>query len=66
MATRYQTYQTSYGWCTIDTHPSSGDVPPSDYISGPFDVNLTEADQIMNGAEIALNNAGTDVIVTVE
>lgn len=60
MATRYQTYEMSYGWITIDTKTEN---PPENYISGPFDVTLAETSLIENAAAIALNENGTEVIV---
>jgi len=47
--TRFQTYQTEYGFITIDTHTET---PPEDFIAGPFDNTLAEADVIQNGAII--------------
>ena len=60
MSTRYQTYQTSYGWITVDTKSEN---PPETYISGPFDVTLAEVDDIKSAASIELNEDGTEVIV---
>lgn len=51
MATRYQTYQMSWGFLTIDTE---AETPPDDFIAGPFDVNLTEAGHIQDGASIEI------------
>lgn len=49
MATRYQTYQTEFGFITIDTKTETA---PEEYIAGPFDVNIAEADLIKEGAVI--------------
>lgn len=51
MATRFQTYETSYGFCTIDTNSEE---PPEEYISGPYDVNMSEAELIQDGAGIVI------------
>lgn len=58
MATRYQT---EYGFITIDTNNEDA---PTEFIAGPFMVNVSEADLIKDGAEIEVNEAGTDVVVT--
>lgn len=58
MATRYQTYQTEFGFITIDTKTESA---PEEYVAGPFDVNMAEAELIENGASIERD--GDQVVV---
>lgn len=60
MATINQVYKTEAGW---HTYNSNVDQPPTEYVSGPYSVNQDEAQMIEDGAEIMLNEAGTDVIV---
>lgn len=59
--TRYQTYQTDFGWVTIDTKTEN---PPENFIAGPFDVTMAETELIENAASIELNEDETEVIVT--
>ncbi len=56
--TRHQTYQTEYGFITIDTETEQ---PPDEFISGPFDVNLDEADQIDQGADLEVTEDGLQI-----
>lgn len=51
--TRYQTYQTEYGFITIDTQTEQ---PPEEFVAGPFDNTETEAQVIENGAIIEVVN----------
>lgn len=57
----YQTYQTDYGFITID---ADIEVPPYDYIAGPFNIDPLEHIEVVKGAEIDINDAGTDVVIT--
>lgn len=59
MATRYRTYELTPGvFGTYDTHTEE---LPTEYI-GVYDVNLTEAEQIENGALIEIVDGEAIVI----
>lgn len=58
--TRFQTYQMPYGFITIDTNTEQ---PPEEYLDGPFNVNLDEAAEIQDGANIEIVEG--EAIVTV-
>lgn len=54
--TRFQTYQITepdengkYNCMTIDTNTEQ---PPTEFVAGPFNVNMTEAEMIEEGATI--------------
>lgn len=50
-----------YGFITIDTRTESA---PTEFIAGPFDVNLSEAEMIQDGATIEV--VGDEVKVYLE
>lgn len=52
MATRYRTYQYEWGFTTIDT---KNETAPEGYIA-EFEVNIAEAKDIEEGAEIRVLN----------
>lgn len=56
---RYQTYQTDYGFITIDTQTEAA---PEDYISGPFDNTEEEAAIIEQGAILEVE--GDNLVIT--
>jgi len=60
MATRYKTYQTEYGFMTIDTRTET---PPTDYIA-VFDTTIAEADVIESGAIIQVD--GDNLLITAD
>lgn len=56
---RYQTYQTDYGFITIDT---TTEQPPAEYIAGPFDNTEEEATIIEQGAILEVE--GDNLVIT--
>lgn len=62
MATRYRTYELKPG--IFGTYDSQTEDMPTEYIAGPFNVNLEEAADIQDGASIEIVNG--EAIVTKE
>lgn len=63
--TRFKTYllkqdESGEVWGTFD---SNTEPMPTEYVAGPFNVNITEAEKIQDGAQITLS--GSDVVVEV-
>jgi hypothetical protein len=58
MATRYRTYQYDWGFLTIDTQ---NETAPEGY-TAEFQVNMEEAEQIEQGADIQIINDEAVVI----
>ncbi len=61
--TRFQTYQTDFGFITIDTKTETA---PENYIAGPFDVTIPEADMIQEGATIEVDGDSVNVYLEAE
>lgn len=52
MATRYRTYELKPG--VFGTYDSQTEAMPTEFIAGPFDVNMSEAELIQEGAMIEI------------
>lgn len=52
MATRYRTYELKPG--IFGTYDSQTEDMPTEYVAGPFNVNLEEAADIQDGASIEI------------
>lgn len=54
MATRFQTYELEEG--NFGTYDTQTETLPTEFLRGPFDVNISEANDIQDGAMIAIEN----------
>lgn len=61
--TRYKTYQFDWGFMTIDSQTEEA---PKDYIAGPFNVTIPEAEMIEKGATIEVVDDQVNVYHEVE
>jgi hypothetical protein len=52
MATRFKTYELAEG--VFGTYDSTKEEMPTEFLRGPFDVTVDEADQIQGGATIEI------------
>lgn len=60
MATRYRTYELKPG--IFGTYDSQTEDMPTEYIAGPFNVNVDEAADIQDGANIEIVNGEAIVV----